>query len=269
MTTTPHSKTHERQDRDVQAAALAECQRTILALGKQLKGLGTVASQGQEERESSPKSTNSSRSIEKMTENMELLRWQTEAAAAAATAAVEDGAVLLPTAAGSANEHGSPYTSGTLSEHGHYWASTPSPRRAHRSPSPAGARRTSTTIVPGIVHPTRGNESPGVSMSRGAAAAAGLDYASDVPGPVTPKAPSPARSEVPCGSSSAAGSVPGSPSRSSNPTPWALRSRASKDRDVDAHTDSDASVDKSARGSSSFSRFYSRTRSGSVGGSFG
>lgn len=237
LSVSSHSKAHDRQERDVQAAALAECQRTILALGKQLKGLGTVSSQNmQEERETSPKSTNSSRSIEKMTENMELLRWQTEAA--------DESNIAEPAA----------YNL-SMREHGNQWANTPSPRRAHRSPSPAaGPRRTSS----GIMFPMRGSESPSVYMSRGnsvEAAASDNNNGSGNHGQLTPKAPSPARSDL---------SMPGSPAT----TPWALRSRASKDSS-DAQMDSDASVEKSTRSSSSFSRFYSRTRSESVEGSFG
>ena len=61
------------QEREISAAALAECQRTILALGKQLKILGFS-----ESRELNLKGADSPYSIKRMTETMELLRWQTE-----------------------------------------------------------------------------------------------------------------------------------------------------------------------------------------------
>ncbi|KAG0629003.1 hypothetical protein M758_1G069500 [Ceratodon purpureus] len=63
-----------RQEREISAAALAECQRTILALGKQLKILGFS-----ESRELNLKGADTPDSIRRMTETMELLRWQTEA----------------------------------------------------------------------------------------------------------------------------------------------------------------------------------------------
>lgn len=59
------------QEREISAAALAECQRTILALGKQLKILGFSESRQKA-------STDSADSIKRMTESMELLRWRTE-----------------------------------------------------------------------------------------------------------------------------------------------------------------------------------------------
>jgi hypothetical protein len=247
-----HSIKHERQERDVQAAALAECQRTILALGKQLKGLGTVNSQSQEERETSPKSTNSSRSIEKMTENMELLRWQTEMAAEDAEAPSATNTYNLTTVA--------------LREHGNNQWVSPSPRRAHRSPSPAGARRSSGN---GLIYPPSMRASDPAMHSRGDssghAAGSALENGEASSGQYTPRAPSPARSEI---YMQGAGSMPGSPSRSSAATPWALRSTARSKSDLScepAHTDSDASVERNSRNSSSFSRFYSRTRSGNVG----
>lgn len=270
-------KLHERQERDVQAAALAECQRTILALGKQLKGLGSgsqlsqMGGQLQDERDTSPKSTHSSRSIEKMTENMELLRWQTEAAAATE----DDGEPAGLGAAASANGSAYSLTTGALREHGSQWAS-PSPRRAHRSPSPAGGPRRAGHG--GLYPPSPGFQYMSTSGQLAVAieAAAGSDHntpllnAAAAAGQSTPKAPSPSRSDhYGQQGSSATGSVPGSPSRSSATTPWALRSRTKAVEDP--QTDSEASsVEKSTRSSSSFSRFYSRTRSGSVGGgSFG
>ncbi|KAG0611288.1 hypothetical protein M758_7G129000 [Ceratodon purpureus] len=68
----------EEEERQIAAAALAECQRTILALGKQLNNMGTVPELDQPSPKSSS-STESAASIQKMTDNMELLRWQTEA----------------------------------------------------------------------------------------------------------------------------------------------------------------------------------------------
>lgn len=62
-----------RQEREIAAAALAECQRTILALGKQLKILGFS-----ESRELTVRATDSPESIKRMTETMELLRWHAE-----------------------------------------------------------------------------------------------------------------------------------------------------------------------------------------------
>ncbi len=61
------------QEREIAAAALAECQRTILALGKQLKVLGI-----QDLPDASLTATASPTSIQTMTQTMELLRWQTQ-----------------------------------------------------------------------------------------------------------------------------------------------------------------------------------------------
>jgi hypothetical protein len=71
----------EREDREIATAALAECQRTILALGKQLKITGTILPTAQKVTETSIHSSTlgTAVSIQKLTENMELLRWQTEA----------------------------------------------------------------------------------------------------------------------------------------------------------------------------------------------
>jgi hypothetical protein len=71
----------EREDREIATAALAECQRTILALGKQLKVTGTILPTAQKVTETSIHSSTleTGVSIQKLTENMELLRWQTEA----------------------------------------------------------------------------------------------------------------------------------------------------------------------------------------------
>lgn len=63
-----------RKEREIAAAALAECQRTILALGKQLKVLGI-----QDLPDASLTATASPTSIQTMTQTMELLRWQTQA----------------------------------------------------------------------------------------------------------------------------------------------------------------------------------------------
>ncbi|CAK9878823.1 unnamed protein product [Sphagnum jensenii] len=71
----------EREDREIATAALAECQRTILALGKQLKITGTILPTAQKVTETLIHSSTlgTAVSIQKLTENMELLRWQTEA----------------------------------------------------------------------------------------------------------------------------------------------------------------------------------------------
>nr|XP_024362653.1 filament-like plant protein 4 isoform X3 [Physcomitrium patens] len=62
-----------RKEKEIAAAALAECQRTILALGKQLKVLGL-----QEPTEISLGTPASPDSIEKMTQTMEFLRSQAD-----------------------------------------------------------------------------------------------------------------------------------------------------------------------------------------------
>lgn len=260
---TSNSIKQERQERNVQAAALAECQRTILALGKQLKGLGTVNSQGQEaEREliTSPKSTNASRSIEKMTENMELLRFQTKSAA-------EDAAV--PSANPATNTYNLPTVAPR--EHGNNQRVSPSPRRAHRSPSPATtpARRSSGN---GMTYPTSSTRTSDPGMhNRGESGrhrGGALEAGESTNGHSTPRLPSPARLER--YGHGAAGSMPSATSRSSATTPWALRSTIRSKPDLNgsepAQKDADASVEKTSRNSSSFSRFYSRTRSGSIGG---
>lgn len=60
------------QEKEIAAAALAECQRTILALGRQLKVLGVE--------ESTTGATNPPDSIKKMTQSLEFLRSQAEPA---------------------------------------------------------------------------------------------------------------------------------------------------------------------------------------------
>lgn len=64
------------QEKEIAAAALAECQRTILALGKQLKVLGV-----QEHCDLALAAPASPDSIEKMTHTMEFLRSQADFAA--------------------------------------------------------------------------------------------------------------------------------------------------------------------------------------------
>ena len=108
----------EEEERQIAAAALAECQRTILALGKQLKGMGPVPELDQPSPNSSS-STESASSIQKMTENMELLRWQTEAGSAMTM-----------------HNH----TPSGLRDRGSPWNNPAGPRRAPRSPSPANSR---------------------------------------------------------------------------------------------------------------------------------
>ncbi|CAM6037325.1 unnamed protein product [Sphagnum compactum] len=68
-----------KEDREIAAAALAECQRTILALGKQLKGMGAAPVAQEPTDTLVDSSTDSRKSIEKLTQSMEFLRWQTEA----------------------------------------------------------------------------------------------------------------------------------------------------------------------------------------------
>jgi len=63
------------QEKEIAAAALAECQRTILALGKQLKVLGLQESPTELTLANSPASPNS---IEKMTHTMEFFRSQAD-----------------------------------------------------------------------------------------------------------------------------------------------------------------------------------------------
>ena len=63
------------QEKDIAAAALAECQRTILALGKQLKVLGLQEPSDLFTQTNSPASPDS---IEQMTQTMEFLRSQAD-----------------------------------------------------------------------------------------------------------------------------------------------------------------------------------------------
>lgn len=71
-----HIQVFNVQEKEIAAAALAECQRTILALGKQLKVLGV-----HEHCELALAAPASPDSIEKMTHTMEFLRSQADFAA--------------------------------------------------------------------------------------------------------------------------------------------------------------------------------------------
>ncbi|XP_024397596.1 uncharacterized protein [Physcomitrium patens] len=107
----------EEEERQIAAAALAECQRTILVLGKQLKSMGATISPPPDLPSSN--SSESANSIQKMTENMELLRWQTEAGS---TLSIHNH---IPSGVKDRSGPGSP------------WNNHAGPRRAPRSPSPA------------------------------------------------------------------------------------------------------------------------------------
>lgn len=240
----------ERQEREIAAAALAECQRTILALGKQLQGLGNTSALTQSRElviQPSPNSSSmeSVTSIEKMTGTMEFLRWQTEAADHL------DSTAPVPAGSDSTSHKQTP-TSG----HKSTWSS-PNLRRANRSASPSSRRMSSgnLTIYPQSVHYdssfyVRSGEN-------------GLGFVT--------RPPSPALSDL---SGHGSGSIPGSPSRSSrSPTAGSSwPSRTSQETvitttgqvlagEAESMQDVERNGEKQLQSPSHFSRFYSRSRS--------
>ncbi|XP_024357646.1 uncharacterized protein [Physcomitrium patens] len=232
-----HPMKHEPPKRDTQAAALAECQRTILALGKQLKGIET-GYHALEERDTSPKVAHSPRPIEKTTQNVELLLRQSEPTEDVEAPPIDpDKTYNLQTPG--------------VQDQGNQWVS-PSPRWAHRGSSPITSRMSNS----GVIYSPFMRASDADFYNRGNQKGNGPERER---GQHTPRGSSPARSEI---HNQEAGSGPGSPARSPAITPWSLRSRL-KDAFGVAQGDSVASAEK-MRSSSSFSRFYSKSKSGSM-----
>lgn len=240
----------ERQEREIAAAALAECQRTILALGKQLQGLGNTPALTQSRELVTQPSPNSSSmesvtSIEKMTGNMEFLRWQTEAA--------EHLDSPAPVPAGSAsNSHKQTPTSG----HKSTWSS-PNPRRANRSASPSSRRMSSGNIA---IYPQSVHYDSSFYVRSGEN---GLGFAT--------RPPSPALSDL---SGHGSGSIPGSPLRSDRlptagsswPSRTSLETAITPTDQVlagepELMQDEERNGEKQLQSPSNFSQFYSRSRS--------
>lgn len=242
----------ERDEREIAAAALAECQRTILALGKQLKGMGTVVSQARETTEASPiSSADSATSIQKMTENMEYLRWQTEAVDS-----------VGPSSTDITNVHN--YTPSGLRERGSGWA-CPSPCR---SPSPGGRRERAPGWASPGPRPSHNSPIAGARRQNGNGRHRGENghsFAGDFTDGPSSVSASPGLNEF---SGRGSVSVPGSPSRSAT-VPLSLRTRTSSTNGGCANGEghSDEASGEKPRSSSTFSRFYSRSRSGSSGSS--
>lgn len=107
------------QEKEIAAAALAECQRTILALGKQLKILGLQEAPTELPSANSPASPDA---IEKMTHTMEFLRSQADSSSAPPVAAPGTSLTWAPRSARPAlpglyyrqsNSNGAGYKNGT------------------------------------------------------------------------------------------------------------------------------------------------------------
>lgn len=260
---------HEREEREIAAAALAECQRTILALGKQLKGMGAVpAAQPQPMDQPSPNSSiDSATSIQKMTENMEYLRWQSEVTAADHVNNIHNHA---PSGLRERGGGGSPWNNPAQLQ-----------RRAQRSPSPVIKRGGGANGTNGFLYPhsdtstsfySRAGDQNATANSNGNGnGISGIGSVNGHHETYLQRPPSPTPSDH-------LSSIPGSPSRMS---PGALfqtlkaHSNGSACRDTtngDATTttttaDENGSGEKPRNNSSNFSRFYSRSGSASSGNS--
>lgn len=253
---------HEREEREIAAAALAECQRTILALGKQLKGMGAVpAAQPQLVDQPSPNSSiGSATSIQKMTESMEHLRWQSEV-----------------TAVDHVNNIHNHAPSGLRERGGSPW-NNPAPlqRRVQRSPSPVIKRGGGANGTNGFLYPHSDTSTSFYSRAGDQSAHGnGITALGTLNGhheTYLQRPPSPTPSDH-------LSSIPGSPSRIS---PGLLfqtlkaHSNGSAFRDT-SNGDATATADESGSGekprnnnnnnSSNFSRFHSQSGSASSGNS--
>ncbi|CAK9237019.1 unnamed protein product [Sphagnum troendelagicum] len=239
----PHEIHQEREDTEIAAAALAECQRTILALGRQLSVMGTVPVANQKATETSvSSSTDSATSIQKLTENMNFFQWQKEAE------------VVVPCFPDIAKTHN--HSPSALREQSSPWVTTGGPHpKGNQSP----------LIIPG----RQQNEQQGSANQRFYGQQPGEknhrlrnDYLDHGAGTVSPS----------LGLSDFSGhglmSVPASPARSPSP---ALRSIRMRTNNGPKSSSEDSVLEETPaqkpRTPSSFSRFYSRSRSGSSGSS--
>ncbi|CAK9232247.1 unnamed protein product [Sphagnum troendelagicum] len=246
----------EREDREMAAAALAECQRTIQALGKQLQVMGTVpplATTTQERTETSvDSSTDSVTSIKKPSTNMEFQQWQTNAA---------EVIPCLPDIADAHNHSPSALRERSSSSP---WVVT---NTMEPPPHPGGGKLSPIPTPPGRQYKGRpasadqsfyGWHQGGENGHR-----FGNDYTDSV-GTVPPSPP--ALSEL---SGHGSMSMPASPARSPGSVLRSLRKRSSngpKSLSEDSVA-ADETPPQKPRTSSTFSRFYSRSRSGSSGSS--
>ena len=260
---------HEQEEREIAAAALAECQRTILALGKQLKGMGAVpAAQPQPMEQPSPNSSiDSATSIQKMTENMEYLRWQSEVTAADHVNNIHNHAPSGLRERGGGGGGGSPWNNPAQLQ-----------RRAQRSPSPVIKRGGGANGTNGFLYPHSDTSASFYSRAGDQNATENSNGNGNgiIGGPVNghhesylQRPPSPTPSDH-------LSSIPGSPSRIS---PGALfqtlkaHSNGSACRDT-TNGDATTTADENGSGekprnnnSPNFSRFYSRSGSPSSGNS--
>ncbi|KAH9552368.1 hypothetical protein CY35_09G062900 [Sphagnum magellanicum] len=233
----------EREDTEIAATALAECQRTILALGRQLNVMGTVPVANQKTTETSvSSSTDSATSIQKLTENMDFFQWQKEAE------------VVVPCFPDIAKTHN--HSPSALREQSSPWVTTGGPRpKGNQSP----------LIIPG----RQQNEQQGSANQSFYGQQHGEnshrfrnDYLDHGAATMSPS----------LGLSDFSGhglmSVPASPARSPSP---ALRSIRMRTNNGPKSSSEDSVLEETPaqkpRTPSSFSRFYSRSRSGSSGSS--
>jgi hypothetical protein len=233
----------EREDREIAAAALAECQRTILALGKQLKGMGAAPVAQEPTDTLVDSSTNSGKSIEKLTQSMEFLRWQTEAE-------------VVPYFPDIANTHN--HSPSALRERSSPWVTTPEPcTGGNQSPLPIPGRRQNGQQgrADQVFYSQKHEENGAHKFSN--------NLLDNGVGTVPP--PSPGLSDF-LGHGSV--SVPPSPARSPAPVLWSLRNRTNNGpKSLGEDTVPEETPPQKPRTSSTFSRFYSRSRSGSSGSS--
>ncbi|CAK9199915.1 unnamed protein product [Sphagnum troendelagicum] len=233
----------EREDREIAAAALAECQRTILALGKQLKGMGAAPVAREPTDTLVDSSTDSGKSIEKLTQSMEFLRWQTEAE-------------VVPYFPDIANTHN--HSPSALRERSSPWVTTPELcTGGNQSPLPIPGRRQNGQQghADKSFYTQKHEENGAHKLSN--------NLLNDGVGTVPP--PSPGLSDF-LGHGSM--SVPPSPARSPAPVLWSLRNRTNNGpKSLGEDSVLEETPPQKPRTSSTFSRFYSRSRSGSSGSS--
>jgi hypothetical protein len=263
----------EREDREIATAALAECQRTILALGKQLKITGTILPTAQKVTETLIHSStlDTAVSIQKLTENMELLRWQTE---------VE---VLPPCALDIANTHN--HSPSALQERSFFPCDIMSP--AHH---PGGNQLSPIEQIPGRQqngqHSSTSDDQSFNSQryhgENGVTHKFSNDYLDGVGGTMMLPPLSPGRSDftgrgsmsVPASPMSVPESpmsVPASPAQSpASSVPRSMRTRGNNNGSKALNEDSvgdETPPQKPPRTSSMFSRFYSKSPTRSSGSS--
>jgi len=243
----------EREDREMAAAALAECQRTIQALGKQLQVMGTVpplATTTQERTETSiDSSTDSVTSIKKPSTNMEILQWQTNAAE------------VIPCLPDIADAHN--HSPSALRERSSAspWVVTTT---VEPPPHPGGGKLSPIPTPPGRQYKGRPASADQSFYGWHQGGENGHRFSNDYTDSAGTVPPSP-----PALSGHGSMSMPASPARSPGSVLRSLRKRSSngpKSLSEDSVA-ADETPPQKPRISSTFSRFYSRSRSGSSGSS--